>query len=321
MCLKGYIGINYCESETTESGIYINQLAGISLKSIDNIANDEHINFLGVWNHVEDRAIRRLNSKANSIFSSKYQTKKVLSNIEVNRNVSDLIITNGSYRGLRLYNQSVSSELASIYIQCLWLYSETEVLDADIFIENKFSNIIYSKKFNLSEGWNKLRVYQVFSETELIIYYDDSQIQSKNLILEENNTNCSCENNCSSDCQLEVSGFQRNNNLDSIVNNTFGLSVIASLRCSIQSIICNNIDIFQSALLYALGLEFAYERMYSDRINRYTKLDAKEAESLFVDYLNEFNNSIQDAINSIYVKDDDVCIVCNSIISQSWLKT
>ena len=56
-CLKGYIGIRVCSTDTApDSGLYINSLPGISLESIDKIADKEQITYRGVWGDVQDEA-------------------------------------------------------------------------------------------------------------------------------------------------------------------------------------------------------------------------------------------------------------------------
>lgn len=50
------------EDETLEdvfSGLYINQLPGISLKSIERLADAEQGNFLGVWRDIQHRALMK----------------------------------------------------------------------------------------------------------------------------------------------------------------------------------------------------------------------------------------------------------------------
>jgi len=39
-----------------------------------------------------------------------------------------------------------------------------------------------------------------------------------------------------------------------------------------------NIDVYSDAYLYALGMELMRERIYSDRVNRFTTVDKKRAE-------------------------------------------
>jgi hypothetical protein len=58
-CFAGYIGVKVCGNETSESGLFINSLAGISLASIDGIADSEQLSFRGVWEDVEAEAWTR----------------------------------------------------------------------------------------------------------------------------------------------------------------------------------------------------------------------------------------------------------------------
>lgn len=59
-CLTDYIGIRICESqEAPGSGVYINSLPGISLQSIDGIANDDQVTYAAVWTDVQTEAFAR----------------------------------------------------------------------------------------------------------------------------------------------------------------------------------------------------------------------------------------------------------------------
>lgn len=58
-CLTGYIGLKVCGTETSESGLFLNSLPGISLESIDKIADSEQISWAGVWSDVQAEAQAR----------------------------------------------------------------------------------------------------------------------------------------------------------------------------------------------------------------------------------------------------------------------
>ena len=59
-CLKDYIGILVCADQTApESGVYINSLPGVSLESIDKIANGDQVTYAGVWADVQAQAFVR----------------------------------------------------------------------------------------------------------------------------------------------------------------------------------------------------------------------------------------------------------------------
>ena len=58
-CLIDYIGILVCGNETSGSGQFINSLPGISLESIDKIADNEQLTYKGVWRDAQIEAWNR----------------------------------------------------------------------------------------------------------------------------------------------------------------------------------------------------------------------------------------------------------------------
>ena len=58
-CLDSWIGIRGCGTATPGSGQWINTLPGISLESIDRIADSEQITYSGVWADVQEEAANR----------------------------------------------------------------------------------------------------------------------------------------------------------------------------------------------------------------------------------------------------------------------
>lgn len=57
-CLIDYIGFQACGGvyESPLSGLYINSLPGISLESIDKIADSEQVTYMGVWDDAQKEA-------------------------------------------------------------------------------------------------------------------------------------------------------------------------------------------------------------------------------------------------------------------------
>lgn len=72
-CLTGYIGLRVCGNETSDSGQWINSLPGISLESIDKIADSEQITYKGVWDDVEAEAYNRFYVDAVNELTKCYQ--------------------------------------------------------------------------------------------------------------------------------------------------------------------------------------------------------------------------------------------------------
>lgn len=57
-CLTGYIGLSESVGKV-ESGLYLNALPGVSLNSVNGIANREQVDYEGVFKEVEQRAINK----------------------------------------------------------------------------------------------------------------------------------------------------------------------------------------------------------------------------------------------------------------------
>lgn len=72
-CLTGYIGLKVCGNETSDSGQFINSLPGISLESIDKIADSEQITYKGVWDDVQAEAYNRFYADIVNELSKCYQ--------------------------------------------------------------------------------------------------------------------------------------------------------------------------------------------------------------------------------------------------------
>ena len=60
-CFIDYIGLSFCAGvyESPASGIYINSLPGLSLESIDKVADQEQLNYKGVWDDVQANAVQQ----------------------------------------------------------------------------------------------------------------------------------------------------------------------------------------------------------------------------------------------------------------------
>lgn len=60
-CFVDYIGLSLCAGayEVPASGIYISSLPGLNLESIDKIATQEQINYIGVWDDVQTNAVQQ----------------------------------------------------------------------------------------------------------------------------------------------------------------------------------------------------------------------------------------------------------------------
>ena len=85
------------------------------------------------------------------------------------------------------------------------------------------------------------------------------------------------------------------------VNKCHKISNITIIDCIIES----NYELLGIALWYLLGSELMFERINSSRLNRFTTIDKAKARELRDAFLEEFQDELTAAVNSIDVNDND----------------
>ena len=83
----------------------------------------------------------------------------------------------------------------------------------------------------------------------------------------------------------------------------------------VSNFVCQRIDSFKDAFLYKLGIEFCNERIYSDRINRYTLMDRDDAVSLRDEFAAQYDELIEASLKDLKVTESDECFQCNKAVN------
>ena len=98
-------------------------------------------------------------------------------------------------------------------------------------------------------------------------------------------------------------------------NNAYGLSVVATIKCDYANLVCRNKNVFANALWYLLGAEVLTERIHSDRLNRYTTIDAKKALELRDEFYAQYKIELATALSTIHLNPSDNCLDCNQPVT------
>ena len=303
-CLEGYIGVGVnCQSEESDSGKYLTDLAGITLQNIDAIANASQLSFAGVFKDVEKRAISRLSKDVLAFMKTQYNLKKVLETYNVGGEIGNTVSSLNKKQGIRVKYYDTFSELLKLHITKVTLNAVSiATTDITIYID---SILVYTKSITTSIGLNDIYINKSFDSEEIVVVYDSSVFADVNSSILEDRTCCLVGCNT---VFIEAIQFDTIANIE-LTNNLYGFSCDISLRCSYDAILCGNIDIYSDAFIYALGMELMRERIYSDRVNRFTTVDKKRAEELLQFYTDDYTQFLQTANNTIHLS-DDFCIEC-----------
>lgn len=311
-CLVDFIGLKGCGINTPDSAAYINELPGVSLKTIDNIASAEQINFLGVWQDVQTRALRKFTTDTRNYLSKEYKLNTPLETVNIGTGVNITETTPGDNKFRGVYSETLyGSQLQQTHLQEINIYllaNESNVT----FVVKELSNkniwyTLYTKVIDLVAGWNNFYIGENFTAEKLFFGYDCTGIVAPELLLQNNCCGLGC-------CDMNISGATTDFTTIQKGTNTFGLSLVFGSRCSWEAFICNNKSIFTQSLLLLHGIELMSERIHSQRLNQYTMFGVDKAKELRDELIAQYQTEMISVFESISFN-QDCCIECNAQVT------
>lgn len=328
-CLKDFIGIRGCSAIPAPiSGRYINQLAGIPLSSIDAVANDEQTTFVGVWNDVQNNSVLSFRTLIINAFRNhkKYRIKSIAEQIDFGRLIRPTVTTPAApaWRGFTIelsFNSNfIKSSLQQIYVQTVSIYTKNVTANLQVrFFDLDSGKILFTKTVATTiAGWNEINVYERFNCNRIFIAYDATVIDGvEQQLLKSTVDACSTcigkiyGDYCSPYIYGATSADLANPTILGKAENTYGVTAIASVQCSYEWVVCSNKEHFSEAWMYSLATELMTERLFSDRLNRYTTVERKKAEELYTFYADKLEQAVLNAVDGLDISLSDCCLECN----------
>jgi hypothetical protein len=345
-CLKNFVGLSYglCGGTASLSGLYLNQVPGIDIQEIDGIASSDQITSSGLWNDIQTMAAQTFKEDVINEFGKRYKLRQILQTVDIGKIINTSYLTSGtSSHGITLEmyepsSQCIGSNLSQLYIQDLNFYwygtASTPSFTVD-FVDVDLNTVEYTITVNGQSGWNNVWIDKSFVAQRINIlvsgnFTDYVKLDINDFFLDNfnphnfNYSNGWLNYNWGQSCGINSRLRGIGNNITG--QNTYGLSVRFSTKCTWDAIVCANKRHFVSAWQYCLAIEFLNYRISSNRLNRYTTIALDKAsnlqKSLLLKYrggkdeLNGTNypGKLQNAIESIEVNIMDGCIVPNDYI-------
>lgn len=320
-CLIDYVGIMGCGAVTPPSNFYLNSLPGITIKSIEALADGEKKTFLTVWENIQERASRRFLSDVSHAFSKRYKIKNITQDIDLGKRIdaTATLASSPEYRGVicnldKWYDNTEyeASALQNHYVQAAYFYasgiqaaSTLKVFDYDLNTE------IDSYTFNAVAGWNTIPIHASYSERRIIVAVNSTNFTTVTLTLPYSITCCY---NCGSyieGARVDIGDDLANT---TIGTNTYGLSLIYGVRCKYDSLVCNNLENFTMAWAYLLGSELMMERIASNVISPYT-VNKEQADELKAHYDVMYEKELELAVSGVDLNENDCCLECHPPLS------
>lgn len=310
MCYSNYIGIDQSVA-SSESGLYITDLLGVTITQLEDLTKEDQADYEAFFTGLKKTAWRNLRVDTQKKLGNKFLLDKKLLTRETSKFTTSLNANTGlagvkiqvdlpKYARLQILSIGVKSDQAYTSPEAEFYVYRT---DADGELLDTFSH-------ELLEGVNTVPIYNDYEEDELFIAFDPEVLtlyETENKYYDDY-IQFSKDLSCTFPCSFgEVGSVQQ--------VTAGGLNVKFVVYCSLDKFLCDNINLFQNAYLYRLGVDLTRERVVSDRVNRFTVLTKERADELFALYLSDYEQALSAVIETINIKEDPICFTCKSIVS------
>lgn len=309
-CLFDYIGL--IDVTTPTSGKYLNRLQGIDTNQLDLIRNDETYTIEDAWDDIQNRAIDEFEQRLQEWGAKFYRNRSYTSNIVTGQYDEDVAVSTGSsLAGWQFDGHFGYYKNMKLTIQNVRLYA-TNSVNSNIFIYNSstgdlLETIPFVFQADTINEIPILKSYAAWEYPRLFICYDESEVQTiKASDLFYQYTFDTSEGRVASGSPVKKA------NINGVGSGGQGMIVTYNIDCSLDNWVCQRLDLFTTPFMYLLGYEFCQERLYSDRINRYTLLNRERARELGDYFLERFNVQLRETLNALTIDfGADFCFRCD----------
>jgi hypothetical protein len=305
--------ITHSKDIPSRSGLYANQLPGVTLNLLDDLTKDEQEDFEEFWEDIYNRSIINFVGDVQSRLADKFHVDLKLVSRETSSFKDDLN-TETDLSGIKLtYYLPKYGRLNIVTIE---VFSESVQDDKEILFYDTDENgrLMHTEIVDMVEGLNTIHIDESFDVDKLFIAFNPTDIsirQSKNRYFDHYRYVSFSDESCLYPCYGSSQG--------SVTQvNGGGINVIFNATCSIDKFVEDNINIFREAFWYRIGLELMRERIFSDRFNRFTTLTAEDAATKEAVLATECEKKLNNSIRSLRLNEDPICFACKNVISSQY---
>lgn len=314
-CLNDLITLRgTCSDTTPVTGMYINDLAGVDLEGLSQLATDEQKSYKGVWDEVYMRSVNEIEAdilvKMQKYFKSNILLENVLTGV-LSQNL-ETESASANYKGVALDLNGTKNTQA--FINYVSFYATT-AHSGSIYIYDYFTGVLLDTlSYTASANqWNNITVnktYNAYGERRrLFICYNATSISTYKTDVDSYWEDVPYYTIVRG-AKVSTSSSVVEANM-TFEDNTYGLNISFNLICAIEQFICSKKIFFKMPLAYKLGEHIMLERLTTKRFNDFTTIGMEEVEKLRMYYQGKYNEQIEVVLNGIEPENDDICFPCD----------
>lgn len=301
-CFDSYITID--NSTTSRSGLYAIDLPGVDILLLDSLSKPQQADYKVLYNSIYKRAWDNLVSDVEKALQSKfYVDKKIIS-----RETSEFLTTTHTGGEVRIridLPKYARLHIISIGIKAVNGQASPE---AEFHFTDENEENLFTKESELVAGYNTINIDKDFEVCDLTISYDG--IES---YLTKNKYYPGFRYYSEIFCEFDCADNFYPGKVDQLYGG--GLNVKFNVVCSVEKYVCDNINLFKQALYWRLGLEFAVERRFGNRLNEFTTMTAEDAQALQDFFNTQYQIELLNSTKAVNITEDPICFNCKSTVS------
>lgn len=287
-CFLNYVPLRACSGMTeSPSGLFLDDLPGISILSLDSIATaSEGGSPELLWQRVQRRALKRLESDLLNRLYKKMRIKPIQSEEWVGQPKDPRRFTtphSGYYRGVMV--RLDGSRYMGLHLSEITLETRFSGLVNLVIIDAYRGEILKTIPWDVRPGQNRKVLeddFFSFPSTDYIFIAADGGIQTASVspyVSDKRNAwgfydECACEQNYGDYSYVRGGRMLAGGTLTETEfqseSETYGISLKFQVRCLLQVYICSQRDQLISAWANLLGVELLREFRASGRVNAHT---------------------------------------------------
>ena len=237
-----------CEDQTPSSGLWINDLPGVTFKRGALTANEEDVTSRGFFDRIDELAVEQVKRDFFSRLSNEFQFNKIIESGRIGRYLD-------TYSNATLpvtVEKRQDDPFSQIYIQSIDVWTEAAVVSGAQVLT--VSDGVTTESF--APAMNGITNIPIdFTTDQEMVTITMPLISYRDVYLDD----CTC--------------------LD--VTNTAGIRIYYQCLCSAELFACQYEHLLRYAILYKMGILFLEEVMFGDRLNRWAT--AKEKHDMILE--------------------------------------
>lgn len=279
MCLDNLIGVkNPCNPGATppESGLYINDLPGITLNGAGDIRNTEQESAYNFLESLVSRSMTLMQSELADILRGSMKWLPITEANEVGRwDAEEYIASENVNKGVEICIRN--SALSEIRVHRLRLLTNTTINGKQISI--KSNGVVTNYSVDLVAGEVATLDINATFEDSIWVYWNTSDIAPNDSDYDRS-TCKNCGERRAKALYLKNAIVRGKTDGDTQTNKSYGISVDFSVECSELRALCKLKNKLGQIALYRAGIEFMKEWIASDRLNTVALLRRDYAEDM-----------------------------------------